>query len=162
MVSFIEANSDNLSQPKLFLSCRLNFIFIWTTLFVSCLTNIWSQMRHIFCNYFGYRNMPGSKFSVIADSRASEKEDKNQCIVESDDVKTTPLGCLFSKTVSQYQLLDKQFTFSMGISDHIVGASSTNPIIIDHDVEPSGQEQLQCLFEMILSLIMLGNRWYHS
>ena len=34
-----------------------------------------------------------------------------------------------------------------GIVDHIVGASSTNPIIIDHDVEPSGQEQMQCLFE---------------
>ena len=31
MAPFIEANSDNLSQPKLFSSCRLNFIFIWAT-----------------------------------------------------------------------------------------------------------------------------------
>ena len=43
--------------------------------------------------------------------------------------------------------MDEQCTFSPGIVDHIVGASSTNPIIIDHDVEPSGQEQMQCLFE---------------
>ena len=79
MVSFIEANSDNLSKPKLFLSCQLNFVFIWTTLFVSCLANIWSRMRRIFCNYFGCRNIkPGSKFSRITDSRASGKEDENQ------------------------------------------------------------------------------------
>ena len=147
MVSFIEANSDNLSKPKLFLSCQLNFVFIWTTLFVSCLANIWSRMRRIFCNYFGCRNVkPGPK-SFEADSKASGKEDENQCIAESDDAKPALLGCFVSELVSQYQLMDEQCTFSPGIVDHIVGASSTNPIIIDHDVEPSGQEQMQCLFE---------------
>ena len=76
MALFKEANSDNLSQPKLFLSCRLNFIFIWTTLFVSCLANIWSRMRRIFCNYFGCSNIkPGPK-SFEADSKASGKRMK--------------------------------------------------------------------------------------
>ena len=37
---------------------------------------------------------------------------------------------------------------SAGIVDHIIGASLTNPIIIiDHDVEPSRQERMQCSFE---------------
>ena len=149
MTPFIEANSDNLSQPKLFPSCRLNFIFIWATLFVSCLANIWSQMRRIFCNYFGCRSIkPGSKFSRIADSRASGKEDENQCIDESDDVKLTPLGCFVSKPVSQYRLMDQECTSSAVIVDHIIGTSLTNPIIIiDHDVEPSRQEPMQCSFK---------------
>src|SRR4051812_4460476 len=33
--------SCNLSQPRLFLSCRLNFILIWTTLITSYLANVW-------------------------------------------------------------------------------------------------------------------------
>ena len=77
IVPFMEANSDNLSQSKLFPSCRLSFIFIWATLIVSCLDNIWSHMRCIFCNYFGCKNIKsGSKSFKIANSGKSEKEDK--------------------------------------------------------------------------------------
>ena len=115
-------------------------------MFVSCLANILSRMRRIFCNYFGCRNIkPGSKFSRITDSRASGKEDENQCIDESDDVKLTLLGCFVSKPVSQYRLMDQECTSSAVIVDHIIGTSLTNPIIIiDHDVEPSRQEPTQC------------------
>ena len=106
-------------------------------------------MRRIFCNYFGCRNIKtGSKFSRIADSKASEKDNENQCIAESDDTKLAPLGCFVSEPVSQYRLMDEQRTFNLGIGDHIIGTSSTNPIIIiDHDVEPSRQERMQCSFE---------------
>ena len=137
----------NLSQPKLFPSCRLNFIFIWTTLFVTCLANIWSQMRRTFCNYLSCRNIkPGSQLLQIAGSRASEKEDKIRCKAESGDIEPAPLGCLNPKPVSDYRLQDEQCTFSPGVDGHIVGASPANPIIIDdHYTESSGEGRIQCL-----------------
>lgn len=142
VVPFVEANSGNLFQPKLSPSYRLSFIFIWTTLIVSCQANIWSQMRHIFCNYFGCRNIkPGSKSFKIAGSGKSEKEDKKRCIAELDDVKPAPLDFLIPNTVSQYQPMDEQCPISLGVGDHIVDASPANPIIIeDHHIEPSRQE----------------------
>ena len=84
----------------------------------------------------------------LHDSRASENEDENRCIADSDDVKTTPLGCLVAKPISHNRLVDEQCTFSLGMCVHIDGASLTNPIIfIDHDVEPSRQERMQCSLE---------------
>ena len=140
MVSFIETGSDKSSQPKLFPLCRLKIMFIWVALLVSCLANIWSQMRRILCNCFGCRNIkPGPKSFEIADSRASEKEDGKQCIAESDDVNSPSLGYLIPKPVSKYRLKYIRCTISPDKDDHIVGASPSNPIIIeDHHVEPSG------------------------
>ena len=148
IIPSIEADSDNLSQPELCSSCWLNFIFIWTTLLVTCLANIWSQVRRISCNYFGCRNIkPGSQLLQIVDSRASEKEDKIQCKAESGDIELVPLGCLNPKPVSDYRLQDEQCTFSPGVDGHIVGASPANPIIIDdHYAEPSGEGQIQDSF----------------
>ena len=124
-------------------------MFIWVALLVSCLANIWSQMRRIFCNCFGCRNIkPGPKSFEIADSKASEKEDGKQCIAESDDVNSPSLGYLIPKPVSKYQLKYIRCTISPDKDDHIVGASPSNPIIIeDHHVEPSGQEPEQNSFE---------------
>ena len=137
IVPFIETASDRLSQPKLFPLCRLRIMLIWVASIVSCLANIWYQMRRIFCSYFGCRNIkPGPKSSEIADSRASRKEDENQRIAESDSVKPAPLGCFVPEPVSPYRLMDEQSTFNLGIGDHVIGTSSTNPIIIiDHDVK---------------------------
>ena len=103
----------------------------------------------MFCDYFSCRNIkPSPKSFMIADSKASGMDDENQCIAESDDSKLAPLGCFVSEPVSQYRLMDQECTSSAVIVDHIIGTSLTNPIIIiDHDVEPSGQEQMQCLFE---------------
>ena len=84
-------------------------MFIWTTLFVMCLANIWSRMRRIFCNYFGCRNIkPGSQLLQITDSRVSEKEDDIQFKTESGDIDPAPLGCLNPKPVSDYRLQDEQ------------------------------------------------------
>ena len=141
----IEANSDNLSQPKLFSSCWLNFIFIWTTLLVTCLANICSRMRRILCDYFDCRNIKSSsQLLQIADSRASEKEDKIRCKAESGDIDPASLDCLNPKPVSDYQLQDEQCTFIPDIDGHIVGASPANPIIIDdHYTESSGEGRIQ-------------------
>ena len=49
--------SYNFSQSRLLPSYMLSFIFIRATSIISYLANIWSQMRHMFCNTFDFRNM---------------------------------------------------------------------------------------------------------
>lgn len=146
---YIEADSVDSLQPKLLPLHQPHLIFIWVALFASCLANIWSQMRCIFCNYFGCRKLrPGMTSSEIADLGISEEEDKQRCMTESHDIKSVPLGSLIPKPVQQYRLEDKQCTSSTSMDDFIVGASPNNPIIIpDHHVEPSSQEQTQNSFE---------------
>ena len=120
------------------------FIFIWATLIVSCLSNIWAQMRCIFCNYFSCRNIKSaSKSFKIAKSGTSEKEDKKRCVAELDDIKQTPLGFLIPKPVLQYQLRDEQCNCNPGICGNIVGTSPSNPIVIeDQHIESARQERM--------------------
>ena len=116
ILPLIEADSDNLSQPKLFPLCQFNFTIMRVALLVSYLANIWSQLRHIFCDYFGCRNIkPDSGSFQITDSRASEREDRQRCIAGLDDVKLPSLGCLTPRPVSQHWLMDIQCTLSPGI-----------------------------------------------
>ena len=145
ILPLIEAGSDNLSQPKLFPLCQLNFTVMRVALLVSYLANIWSRLRHIFCNYFGCRNIkPDSESFQMTDSRASERKGRQQCIARLGDAKPPPLGCLTPKPVLQYRLMDIQCTLSPDIGGHIAGASPANPIIIiDHHVEPPRQEPVQ-------------------
>ena len=128
---------------------HLNFLSTRVPLLISYLAYIWSQMRHICCNYFGFKNLKPrlrsfgkADASIIAYPRASKKEDQRQCIAEWDDVKFAPLGCLIPKPLSQQDRLgNKECTFSLDMGDNIFDAllKSDCPRILYHHVEPSRQ-----------------------
>ena len=119
--------SYNLSQSRLLPSYMLSFIFIRATSIISYLANIWSQMRHMFCNTFDFRNMKPRYESVeetdgviIPYSKPSEVECETQCIAEWGDAKYEPFVGLFPKPFShQDRLENKKLTFDSNMCDQI-------------------------------------------
>ena len=89
IVSFRETDSNKLLQLKLSPLFRLNSISTWVALLISYLAYIWSQVRHLCSNYFGFRNiMPRFKIlekadaSIMAYLKASDKKYRSQNTTE--------------------------------------------------------------------------------
>ena len=57
IVPFIKTDSDLLLQPKFSPLLYQNFISNWVALLVSYLACTWSQLRHVYSNYFRFRNL---------------------------------------------------------------------------------------------------------
>ena len=70
IVPFIKTDSDLLLQPKFSPLLYQNFISNWVALLVSYLACTWSQLRHVYSNYFRFRNLK-------ARSNSFEKSDAN-------------------------------------------------------------------------------------
>lgn len=89
VVPFRETDIDKLLQPKLSILFHLNFISTWVALLTSYLAYIWSQVRHVCYNYFGFRNLrprlvscEKADDSITTYSNTSEKECESQHIAE--------------------------------------------------------------------------------
>ena len=146
--------SYNLSQSRLFPFYRLSFIFIWTSLIISYLANIWSEMRHAFCNTFDFRNMKPRYESVeetdgviIPYSKTSEIECETQRIAEWGDAKSEPFVGLLPKPFSQQDRLENEnYTFNSNMCDQIFDLLLRNNYIriLDHHVKPSIQGRMHC------------------
>jgi hypothetical protein len=57
VVPLRETNSNKLLQSKLSMMFHINSISTCVALLISYLANIWSQVRHVCYNYFGFRNL---------------------------------------------------------------------------------------------------------
>jgi hypothetical protein len=146
VVPLRETDSNKLVQPKLSTMFHINSIATWVALLISYLANIWSQVRHVSYNYFGFRNLKPRLLScnkananITTYSKSSEKECEKQ-VAKWGDVKSEPFGCLFPKPFAQRVWLEiKRCTFNFSMCDHIFDILLKNDyiMILDHHVEPS-------------------------
>ena len=100
IVPFIKADSDLLLQPKFSPLLYQNFISNWVALFASYLAYTWSQLRHVYSNYFRFRNLKPRSNSfekidanIISYPNTSEIGCKTQCIAEWRHSKFEPFVC---------------------------------------------------------------------
>ena len=83
ITQFRETDSNKLLQLNLSPLFHLKFVSTWVALLISYLAYIWSQVRHVCYNYFGFRNLKPRLKSfynvdagIITYSKTSEKECK--------------------------------------------------------------------------------------
>ena len=115
ITQFRETDSNKLVQQKIYPLFHLISIYTWAALLILYLANIWSQVRHICSNYFGFRNIkPSLEYfekadaSIMAYPRTSDKKCKSQNITEWGDAKSEPFGYLTQKSFSQHDRLDSK------------------------------------------------------
>ena len=101
IVPFIKTDSDLLLQPKFSPLLYQNFISNCVALLVSYLACTWSQLRHVYSNYFRFRNLKPrsnsfekSDANIISYPNTSEIGCKTQCIAEWGDSKSEPFVSL--------------------------------------------------------------------
>ena len=164
IVPCIKTDSDLLLQPKFSPFLYQNFISNWVALLVSYLACTWSQLRHVYSNYFRFRNLkPRLKSfgktdaSIVSYLRTSEKECEREFIAEWEDVKFEPFVCLTPKTFAhQHRLENKKYTFNSSMCDQIFDLLLKNNYItiLDHHVKPSIQGRMYCKLHHRPSIIL--------
>ena len=147
IVPFIKTDSDLLLQPKFSPLLYQNFISNWVALLVSYLACTWSQLRHVYSNYFRFGNLKPrsnsfekSDANIISYPKTPEIEWKTQCIAEWEDSKSEPFVCLSSKPFNhQDRLENNKYTFNSSMCDQIFDFLLKNNYItiLDHHVKPS-------------------------